>query len=623
MAKYQAVLDEGNFRYIITPLRPGETMDVKTAVRAMKESTLLRWHDIAKFLGLRNASVAFRVAYLSNIRPEVVALEKFLTIDVDGQKAYLYDCDHKPSSVERPYVGPEVAFTDSGTARTVTALVPAVITSGVKITDTRDRRLELILTPTNGSLTQADNNGVYGSGRAVRYYGTAANLTAILRKVRFVGDAAGEGAIDIVVKDYKSTEPTATASLTVTCHIVEGEVPSIPEIHLPDSAEVTLNKRATFGPITVTDADNKVMTVRITPFYCRLYDFATVLGVVNEHECFTIQGVPEYINNAISKVTVIPLAENASLCVEVFCGTTRLRDYLIFDVSLPEDDDDEKEEGGEEEGDKDEGGDGEHQPPQPPVAETVTLAVAHDTIAGLVNSSGPLGITIGGNKSGNVTVKITPTNCSVKGITASSETVYTAESPYTFTGSLTDAQTQVANAQVVVGGSNGSVAISVDDQQKQINITSETLDLATSNASVAGNEGSTAALGATLSGNYSQQITATVTPSNCQIKIGEGEPTSDQQTKTDTVANINAWLGTIQVVFGAQNGTVQISCLNQNKTVEVQVAMTLAQLARARAAEQKQVAAEPAAQSASAPVAEEKTAQPASASKSTKQSKSK
>ena len=91
----KAVLDEDNNRYILSPI-PETGITIGDALRAIKSSTKTSWRKIATFCGLQNQTIAFKVAYVARKFEEKTTLSNFLVIS--GDKAYLYDKDHRPAS---------------------------------------------------------------------------------------------------------------------------------------------------------------------------------------------------------------------------------------------------------------------------------------------------------------------------------------------------------------------------------------------------------------------------------------------------------------------------------------------------------------------------------------------
>ena len=443
--KLQAVLDAENFRYIISPLKPGNQMDVKTIFRTIKDSTLLKWREIADFAGLRSASLAFRVAYLNNIRPEVIALSEYMVIDVSGNCAYFYDHEHKPASVAAPYVGPTITNNEAA-SNTVTENIPAKLTSRVTITDPLNRQLILQLAPTNGYIIGLNDLNLCNPDTVYQITGSPKTLNSILRRIHFVACAAGTGQIIITVKDPKSDAVAAIATTTVACTITAAVVESIPTITPPEAPTVTLNKASSFDPIKVADEDGKMLTVRITPFGCNLVNFKNYLGILEPGQVREIYGRPETINADLANVQVIALSENAQIAIELLCGKTRLLDYVVFTVDDGE--------GGEE----GEGGEPEPEPVAPP-----TLSAQPTAYIGASGSQIPCGFAIkGGDADTKYAFKIVPNGCKLKTNTGSGNV----------TATMNNTPANITNwfskVYIVPGDTEGTITVSIDDVQAAV-----------------------------------------------------------------------------------------------------------------------------------------------------------
>ena len=332
----QVISDPDNYRLVVKPLWPGNQMDVPTVFRAWKKNQKpIRWAEIAEFSGLKNANQAFRITYLGN-KPskELTALNKFLVIDALNQCAYFYDHEHRPEAVPVPHVGPTIANTTTGTMN-ATTLVPVKVTTRITVADILDRRLTMTLTPSKGYLLGINDINLCEPNAPYQVSGTVRTLNNILKSVYFVGTEAGAGTVTIAVNDNAGVI-NSTTSTVVNLAIVEGAVESIPVINLPTNQTVGLNVLSTIDPITVSDEDDKILEVRLTPFGCTLTNFKNFLGTIRPGEMRVITGRQASINADIANMKVIPTSERVAIGVQLFCNRTQLNQYLYLNVMTGE-----------------------------------------------------------------------------------------------------------------------------------------------------------------------------------------------------------------------------------------------------------------------------------------------
>ena len=179
----------------------------------------------------------------------------------------------------------------------------------------------------------------------------------------------------------------------------------------------------------------------------------------------------------------------------------------------------------------------------------------------------------------SITVTLTGKRCKLK---ADGEP--TAE--ITTTGNLAAVNGWLATAKVVIGNTNGEVTVKSNRMAGPVTIPvklgaavppppaeEKTCELTTKPASYDGESGAEVASGLAFTGTEDGNIVVTLTAVDAQLKEGEGVAT-DTLTKTDTMTNVNAWLGTIKVVVGSVTGSVTVECDKIEEDTEIPVNVT-------------------------------------------------
>ena len=318
MSKQTAILDVKNFRYVITPLKPGNVCTVPDALRAIINSTELRWREISEYFGLKNANRSFRLAYCQpkdKISEDLEYLQEYLVIDTNNNQAYLYDKEHKPAQVIPPHVGPTIT---SGEARlTVAAGTPELFATRVVIDDPLNRVLMMTVTPSGGYIVSDFDNVVPDAGVARTFTGYKKSLNNILKHLRFVGVGNGSASVNIAIDDRESNV-ASTTSVAVTITVNAAQEISTPTLTVPASVNSEINKYVDLKTITVADTDNKVLAVRFSPFNCQLHGFASSIDIVESGKTKVVTGLPAKLTEEFAKLIVMPLiVGDASLGVEM------------------------------------------------------------------------------------------------------------------------------------------------------------------------------------------------------------------------------------------------------------------------------------------------------------------
>ena len=318
MSKQTAILDVKNFRYVITPLKPGNVCTVPDALRAIINSTELRWREISEYFGLKNANRSFRLAYCQpkdKISEDLEYLQEYLVIDTSNNQAYLYDKEHKPAQVIPPHVGPTIT---SGEARlTVVAGTPELFATRVVIDDPLNRVLMMTVTPSGGYIVSDFDNVVPDAGVARTFTGYKKSLNNILKHLRFVGVGNGSASVNIAIDDRESNV-ASTTSVAVSITVKAAQEISTPTLTVPASVSSEINKYVDLKSITVADTDNKVLAVRFSPFNCQLHGFASSIDIVESGKTKVVTGLPAKLTEEFAKLIVMPLiVGDASLGVEM------------------------------------------------------------------------------------------------------------------------------------------------------------------------------------------------------------------------------------------------------------------------------------------------------------------
>ena len=318
MSKQTAILDVKNFRYVITPLKPGNVCTVPDALRAIINSTELRWREISEYFGLKNANRSFRLAYCQpkdKISEDLEYLQEYLVIDTNNNQAYLYDKEHKPAQVIPPHVGPTIT---SGEARlTVAAGTPELFATRVVIDDPLNRVLMMTVTPSGGYIVSDFDNVVPDAGVARTFTGYKKSLNNILKHLRFVGVGNGSASVNIAIDDRESNV-ASTTSVAVSITVKAAQEISTPTLTVPASVSSEINKYVDLKSITVADTDNKVLAVRFSPFNCQLHGFASSIDIVESGKTKVVTGLPAKLTEEFAKLIVMPLiVGDASLGVEM------------------------------------------------------------------------------------------------------------------------------------------------------------------------------------------------------------------------------------------------------------------------------------------------------------------
>lgn len=335
LEKMKCFLDKDNHCFVLALPESGTTT-VSAVFRSIIAGTDTSWKELAEFAGIKRSSTAFKVAYKRRPADTIDMLTEFLVIDQAKQQARFYDIDHRPSSAVVPHVGPTIANGEPAST-TIYTKIPVKLTSRVRISDPLQRLLTLTLRPTNGYLLGVNDISLTKPNMTYQVSGAPSSLNKLLKSIHFVGLTAGDGTIVITVDD-NAGDATSVSSTTVSFKIEQSQEVSIPEINMPgDQDGATIGDDFQIDPITVTDTDNKLLEVHITPFGCQVFGFKNNPFTVGtgDQKMQVIVGRPAIINEFISELYVRCAQEECYLGVELFCGTTRIRKYLKINATAP------------------------------------------------------------------------------------------------------------------------------------------------------------------------------------------------------------------------------------------------------------------------------------------------
>lgn len=328
--------DEANFRFIISPI-PEEGIGIGKALRAVKASGMT-WRVIAQFCGLADQSEAFRCACVSRTFPAKRALSEYLT--VKNGVAYLYDKDHKPEQAAKVHVPVTIKNTADKQFITITQRVPSKVAAHISLNDPLNRILTMHVTPTNGYIIGMGGLNLCDPNVTFVTRGTAKTLNAVLRQIHFVGWEKGEGRLEVVVNDGSKDTSKAVQTTSINLFVNEGKTISIPEIVLPEAVKIKAGEDSKIPAIKITDADGKLMEMRVAPFGCEVFGFKNFLHVISEGETRVVTGAPDMLSAEVANLVVRTPADatRAALGIELVYGKTIIRKYLMlaFETQEPE-----------------------------------------------------------------------------------------------------------------------------------------------------------------------------------------------------------------------------------------------------------------------------------------------
>ncbi len=560
--KYTIEYAEAEHCYVVRSLDKNDvaaiaTITVPKIVRLLKLKLKLNYRDIAEFCNITSNKV-FRLAFTSHMGKhlsEYESLNECLVIDPEKGTAKFFHHDHKPASAERPHIPVTIEDT-TGEVGTVTVRIPTKLTTRVRINDPLSRTLSMSIAPTGGYVLGVKDNTLCEPDATFYVAGEASSLNDLLRRIHFVGVKPGEaGKLVITVNDNEG-KSNSTATTTLNFQQKEGVVTSIPTITIPPKikAKIGADTKIT-TPITVADADGKLVALNIYPYNCEVYGWKSRVDYIGFGEMHTSTGRPELVNDDIADLHVRALKENAQLGLELLCGKTVIRDYLVFEV---------------------EPADNEVSPPSPPSEKPVPEMTGND-LTGDLNAKVNLGVAFTDNGyDKQITLTITPTGCAIENYGGQP---IAAGSSKQDTGTVAQLNGKLAAAKVQLTTAKGTVKFDWNGgKTKTINTTGNSTQPESKVPELTANEirgktGAKVALGASLSTDgVTADQSLDITPEGCTF---EGLPNGNgKNTLKGKVAQINTQLAKAKVVIGSGNGSVSFAWNNGAKTKKVTVTNT-------------------------------------------------
>ena len=487
----KATLDESGEFYTLQPLAPGNRMTISMVFRAIRNTTGISWKKIGEFSNIHKQSDAFSIAYGSKAAELIkkYGLSDYLVIDSDENKAYYYNYENKPESIPVQHVGPTIASSEDATQKVVVD-IPEIVTSRVKVSDPLNRILSAKFEVTNGKLigltSGINREKVSSIATKAEAYGTTGRATTInrlLKNIRFVAIKEGSASITITVDDGAG-ESNSTASVTINMLADPGKAVVVPTITAPKEFDVTINQRTKITPpITVADAENRLLQFTMTPIGCRLLNVKSYAHGVNNGENFSRLWTAEDINHNLSEIEVYAVNDAAQLVIDIRDGITTIHAYTIFNVTNPDSIDEDIEDDVEEEDpiaeedpivEEDSKQDtmtvlpiAEHISVQDVTAEEddeVVLLVHESKITGAAGSIKPMNVNLMCDVDKEVSVTLIPTNVKLRNILEDGTDI-TKET--TITGTVSEINTILSeNAKVVVTNAKGSIYIKCSDDNE-------------------------------------------------------------------------------------------------------------------------------------------------------------
>ena len=330
--KFRAEEDRPNHRFVIRPLYPNGKMDVPTVLRTIRESTNYKWREIAEFCGIekQRQSKLFKVAYVRDGNYYYVNLKKSLVIDVPNNCAYFYDKDHQPDSVAPEHVAPVLQNNED--TLTIKRSVPTKVTTRLLVKDPLDRILTMTLKPQNGYLIGVNDVTVAMPNTPYVISGAPKLLNQFLRNIYFVGLSEGDASVIVIVDDGDGAT-NSKDSTTVTLVVEDIEELSTPQLILPEELPtLTTGQYNAIPAITVSDEDDKLMTLRISSFGCYVSGFKSFIHALVPGKVKATYGRAENINADIANLQVYPYKTNAQIGIELVYDHTVIRKYLAFEI---------------------------------------------------------------------------------------------------------------------------------------------------------------------------------------------------------------------------------------------------------------------------------------------------
>ena len=325
--KPKATLDEENNRYIIRPVDGSATVSVRMVLRAIKETTHTNWRHLADWCALKKQSDVFKLTYSGGNKKLRDKLAQYIT--VAGDVAYFYDSEHKPANVEAPIIHPTVVNNENDII-TVTAKIPELVTSRIVIKDQIERSLELSVSVPTGYLISNGHMPIATPGTTIVRRGTAKRLNEFLKTLKYTSTEFGEQEIVVTVNDLTGVS-AGIITTSVLIEVVAGKTVTVPTITVPEQVTLEEEGDTTLPAIKVTDEANQLLTLRMTPYGCEVYDIKNYIGYVTDGELYTTKGTATSLTDSLKAVKVRTENDEAQILIElVVSGVAHLRNVITL-----------------------------------------------------------------------------------------------------------------------------------------------------------------------------------------------------------------------------------------------------------------------------------------------------
>lgn len=337
MDKLNVTFEPNKYRVKVWPLKMDGSIDIPTVLRNIKFRLRWNWQRISAFAGLRNSNAAFRVAYLAKNKNQLVGLNALLTLDNQANCAYFYHHAHAPETTNPipPHVAPTI-INKEPTDLHIVAGESVYIGTRVAVNDIIRRKLTLTLTPTNGTLYVGQYTALPTENAAVVLDANVGEINNIIKSTKFKATEEGTATIEFKIDDGAG-EANSVVTTTVSYTVDKGVDVSIPTLNVPSSPEVVLNTISTFDSITVSDRDNKILNLKVLPIGADLIGFKDRPLPLLSGNNKIYKGTPDEINAILANVKVTPLRTDASIHLELTCGTDiKIEDGIRFVVKTNE-----------------------------------------------------------------------------------------------------------------------------------------------------------------------------------------------------------------------------------------------------------------------------------------------
>lgn len=268
-------------------------------------------------------------------------------------------------------------------------------------------------------------------------------------------------AIDINLDDLKpTTEAVEAAGAVMYNHMVLVQAPTLTDYVAattfePEEPEAEqLNMSAAQGTVTVIknggeaalglNLDGTIsepFTVTVTPSKCKISGFLN--APESRDTAYSYTGTLEVLKAEFKNAKVEGMTENGTVTFHTDADCAGSHGDATVTVNVEE-----------------------------PVPATVT--VSQETVTGTQSSEVELGVSVAGKQVAPVTLKLTMTNCQIKGL---SDRPGASGDVYTKTGSVDEVNAAVKSAKIVIGAQSGNIKVDLTggaaSQNKTITVTKQ------------------------------------------------------------------------------------------------------------------------------------------------------